>query len=77
MLTHPMKEICNECGKSVKLGSGLFVNRVPSADSYTTQKKYMNKPFPEGGFMCRECECIIFTTDKDFEKTEGLKVIIL
>ena len=64
MPRHHMKEICNECGKSVKLGSGLFVNRVPSTDSYIVQKKYMNKPFPEGGFMCRECDYIIFTLNK-------------
>jgi ribosomal protein L34E len=48
-------EICNECGRNVNLGSGLFVNRVLDLDDRKTRKKN-NKPFPEGDFICRECE---------------------
>jgi len=48
-------EICNECGRNVNLGSGLFVNRVLDLDDRKTRKDN-NKPFPEGDFICRECE---------------------
>ncbi len=49
------KEICNECGRSVKWGSGLYVNRVLDLNDYETRVK-MGKPFPEGEYICRECE---------------------
>ena len=49
------KEICNECGTSVKWGSGLFVNRVVDFNN-TKYRIEMGKPFPEGDFICIECE---------------------
>ncbi len=49
------KEICNECGRDVSWGSGLFVNRVLDLDDYETRVE-MNKPSPEGDYICRECE---------------------
>ena len=48
-------EICNECGRSVALGSGLFVNRVPDLNDFETRKAN-GKPYPEGSYVCRECE---------------------
>jgi len=48
-------EICNECGRSVSWGSGLFVDRVPDCNDYKTRKE-ANKPFPKGDYICRECE---------------------
>lgn len=48
-------EICNECGKRVELGRGLFVNRIPDFNDITTRIE-MGKPFPEGEFICSECE---------------------
>lgn len=48
-------EICNECGRDVSLGNGLFINRIIDFNDYRTRKK-MNKPFPEGDYICRECE---------------------
>lgn len=48
-------EICNECGQSVKLGSGRFVNRMPDLNS-TKERKQMGKPFPKGNFTCPDCE---------------------
>lgn len=48
-------EICNECGRDVGFSSGLFVNRVIDFDYYKTRKE-MNKPFPQGDYICRECE---------------------
>jgi len=48
-------EICNECGRDVGFGSGLFVNRIVDFDDYRT-RKIMNKPFPNGDYICRECE---------------------
>jgi len=48
-------EICNECGRDVSPGSGLFINRIIDFDDYKT-RKIMNKPFPKGGYICRECD---------------------
>ena len=48
-------EICNECGRNVSWGSGLFVNRVIDFDNYKTRKE-ANRPFPKGDFICRECD---------------------
>lgn len=50
-----MTEICNECGRSVAGGSGRFVNRIPDLNDVETRKQ-MGKPFPDGDFMCQECE---------------------
>ena len=52
-------EICNECGRSVNWGSSLFVDRVPDCDDYKMRKGIMNKPFPEGDYVCRECDAEI------------------
>lgn len=48
------QEICNECGKSVKFGNGLFVNRIPDLNDILTRKK-MGKPYPVGDFICSDC----------------------
>lgn len=48
-------EICNECGKSVKFGTGLFVNRVIDLNSPIDRKEF-GKPFPKGDFICSICE---------------------
>ena len=50
-----MKEICNECGDSVKFGSGKFVNRIVDLNDLETRKE-MNKPYPEGDYICEECD---------------------
>lgn len=49
------KEVCNECGRDVSWGSNLFINRVLDLDDYET-RKIMGKPFPEGEYICRDCE---------------------
>lgn len=49
------KEICNECGRSVKFGSGLFINRVIDLNDID-YRRIMNKPYPEGDYICVECE---------------------
>ena len=48
-------DICNECGRSVALGGGRFVNRVPDLDDAET-RRVNGKPYPEGDFMCEECD---------------------
>jgi len=50
-----MTEICNQCGKSVKKGSGRFVNRIPSLDS-VEERKGNGIPYPEGDWICAECD---------------------
>ena len=52
-------EICNECGCSVKCGVGLFVNRVPDFNDRET-RVLMGKPFPDGDFICMECDEAIY-----------------
>jgi hypothetical protein len=48
-------EICNECGKSVKQGSGLYVNRVSDFNDKKYRKE-MGKPFCDGEFICVLCD---------------------
>ena len=48
-------QICENCGRNVFIGSGLFVNRVPDFDDYETRIE-KGCPFPRGCFICRECE---------------------
>ncbi len=52
-------ENCNECGRSVKWGSGFYVNRVPDCNDVQTRID-MGKPFPEGDFICAECDYYIY-----------------
>ncbi|GAG69279.1 unnamed protein product [marine sediment metagenome] len=47
--------MCVECGRSVKGGSGYFVNRVPVCDDLQT-KIDGGRPFPEGEYECAECD---------------------
>lgn len=49
------KEICYECGKSVAMGSGKFVNRISSLDSIK-EREDMGVSYPEGGWLCEECD---------------------
>jgi hypothetical protein len=51
-------EKCNECGRNVHVGSGLFVNRIPDGNDIKTRIQ-MRKPFPEGDFVCSDCDRII------------------
>ena len=44
-----------ECGKSVAFGSGLYVNRIPDANT-VEERVEMGVPFPEGEFHCIVCE---------------------
>lgn len=50
-----MSQRCNECGRSVRLGSGWFVNRVADLNE-ADERRRMGKRFPEGGFICAECD---------------------
>ena len=49
------KQICNECERSVKMGSGFFVNRIPDFNDVKTRTE-MGKPYPEDDFICIECD---------------------
>ena len=50
-----MKEVCNECGGSVKFGSGRLVNRISDFNT-RAYRKSIGKPYPEGDFICEECD---------------------
>ncbi len=60
-----LTEICNECGKSVKVGTGLFVNRVIDLNELE-DRVLMEKPFPEGDFICPLCEEIEQEHQKEY-----------
>ena len=47
--------MCNHCGRSVALGSGWFVNRVPDLNDIATRKAN-NVHYPKGDYMCIECD---------------------
>ena len=47
-------QICLECGKSVKPGSGKWVNRVHSGSGLERHKE-MGYPYPWGEYICEEC----------------------
>lgn len=59
MISYEEKEkrnqICNKCGRSVKFGSGLFVNRILDFNDIETRKANNNK-FPTGDFVCVKCD---------------------
>ena len=65
-------EICNECGRSVKSGSGFFINRVPDLNDPKTRKS-MVKPFPEGDFICAECNEEIYDKRDTSVKSGDIK----
>jgi hypothetical protein len=58
-------EICNECGKSVKLGTGFYVNRIIDCNEYG-DKIEMGKPYPIGEFICIECDTKSSTICEEF-----------
>ena len=45
---------CNRCGRYVKLGSGLWSNRLRDYDSIEVRKSKGAK-YPEGNFICGDC----------------------
>ena len=51
----PDRQVCNECGASVKFGSGHFVNRVPDLNDPEIRLE-MGKPFPNGEWLCSRCD---------------------
>jgi len=50
-----LNEFCNHCGRSVKLGSGLFVNRIPDLND-TSTRQANGYVFPKGDFICIQCD---------------------
>jgi len=51
----PPVQICNHCGRSVRLGSGWFVNRVPDLSGVEARIE-QGLRFPEGDYVCYECD---------------------
>jgi hypothetical protein len=51
-------EMCNECGQSVRAGSGKFVNRIVDLNGYKTRQG-MGKPHPIGDYICADCEAAL------------------
>ena len=49
------REICTVCGKKVSPGTSGFVNRIPDFNDLKT-KREMGRKFPEGEYVCAECD---------------------
>jgi hypothetical protein len=64
---------CTHCGRSTALGSGLFVNRIPSetesedgwlcpecqlVECSTCEKLTLNYAINDGNIVCEDCEVI-------------------
>lgn len=65
MKRRELRELCNECGRSVAWGSGRFVNRVVDFNDVHTRKE-MGKPYPYGDFICEECDLELVRLTKEF-----------
>jgi len=50
-----MVDVCQDCGRSVEWGSGRFCDRIPDFDSYEDRVE-KNCMFPEGAYICEECD---------------------
>jgi hypothetical protein len=50
-----VRELCFNCGRSVKRGSGWFVNRVPSLDT-REERETAQVLYPDGDFLCGDCD---------------------
>ena len=48
-------EICNHCGKSVAVGKGYIINRVPDLNDIDTRIAN-GLEYPMGDFVCYECD---------------------
>lgn len=71
--TPATEEICLECGESVAFGSGKFVNRIPVCDS-VEENADKGVDFPQGGYICYECECKAYDDWSGEELDESRKV---
>ena len=58
-------EICNHCGRKVAHDSGLFINRIPDFNDRGTRIANGLR-FPEGDFVCRECESKSTSDEQEF-----------
>ena len=55
MKLHPDTEICCSCGKSVKMGDGLFIDRVPDLNDPEVRADN-GREFPQGDWVCVVCD---------------------
>ena len=53
---------CNECGHSVRVGSGRFADRVTSDAGHDPNQ---NIPYPHGEFLCKPCQDDIWGDDDE------------
>ena len=67
------RTICAICGHSVKQGSGFFINRVPILTEYEERKEIYK--FPEGEWICRECDFELYDTEDSKKPNSKLKLI--
>lgn len=54
-MTMQAVEICNQCGRSVSFGSGLYVDRVPDFNDEVTRLSF-GSTSPTGDYWCRDCD---------------------
>lgn len=56
-MTIDIGDLCTHCGEDTSMGSGKFVNRIPSGASweFRTDAGYLKK-LDVSGYMCSECQ---------------------
>ena len=47
--------MCVDCGKDTAMGSGLFVNRMPSDKIWSVNEQF---EVEVDGYLCRECQLL-------------------
>lgn len=52
---YKLNEICNECGRDVSEGSGLFAGRIIDFND-REYRKQAGKPYYKGDYICIECD---------------------
>lgn len=73
-------DLCTHCGRDTSLGSGLFVNRIPSGTDaklvLTSGENDIEIQVDVNGYMCADCQsvecdqCGKLTLDYDIENSE-------
>ena len=71
-------ETCNQCNRSVKIGTDLYTDRVRDSDTPAIRAEN-GAPYPEGDFQCADCAAGIQPTPEDYKgeppTEEELKVL--
>ena len=57
-ITVDIGDLCTHCGEDTALGSGKFVNRIPSSIGGSLELANDELDVGVEGYMCEECQCV-------------------